>query len=96
MHKPGSAQAKGCPTCRSQPRKTKKMAWACSHADKPHYGKGLCGNCYHLAYYHKRRALLTAAEPKQQVVTIQAGSALAFGNEPQEHHDHNSTTHSNK
>ena len=34
----------------------KKRAWACQHRDKLHYGKGLCSNCYHLAYYHKRRA----------------------------------------
>ena len=40
--------------------KVKKRAWACKHSDKLHYGKGLCSNCYHLAYYHKRRAALAA------------------------------------
>ena len=36
--------------------KPKKLAWACQHTQKLHYGKGFCLNCYHLAYYHKRRA----------------------------------------
>ena len=38
-----------------QSHKIKKRAWACPHRDKQHYGKGMCSNCYHLAYYYKRR-----------------------------------------
>ena len=42
-------------------KRAKKRAWACRHTDKHHYGNGLCANCYHLAYYYKRRAELAAA-----------------------------------
>ena len=42
-------------------RKKAKKVVTCGHADKPHYGKGLCANCYHLAYYHRRRAEIAAA-----------------------------------
>ena len=45
------------------------MAWACKHTDKLHYGKGLCGNCYHLAYYHKRRQAAKLSEDKPETVS---------------------------
>ena len=48
-------------TTMSVAKKPQKRAWACNHSNKPHYGKGLCANCYHLAYYHRRRAALAAA-----------------------------------
>ena len=27
------------------------------HRERLHYGLGLCRNCYHLSYYHRKRAL---------------------------------------
>ena len=49
-----------CINCYLRDGKARKRAWACEHKDKLHYGKGLCNNCYHLAYYHKRRAAMAA------------------------------------
>ena len=43
-------------------QRIKKRAWACQHSEKQHYGKGMCSNCYHLAYYYQRRRL---AQDKQ-------------------------------
>lgn len=56
-----------CINCYLRDGKAKKRAWACQHKEKLHYGKGLCNNCYHLAYYHKRRAALAADERREHI-----------------------------
>ena len=73
-NKCGSNENSRCINCYLRDGKAKKKAWACQHTDKLHYGKGMCGNCYHLAYYHRRRAQLTgtSSTSKKEPFSIEA------------------------
>lgn len=80
----GSSENSSCINCYLRDGKAKKKAWACQHTDKLHYGKGMCGNCYHLAYYHRRRALLTGTQfnPKKEQISIEAVKVRSCTIEP--------------